>query len=205
MADPFTLAAVGAVVLTEGIKFLYGQAGDAIKRWRERKAAGKGASVEPIGVQLPPGAFEGQLEQPQLHLEVVEQLEQELRDLRKAVADYADGTDEVNLGDAGLMETIDALRRAMEAVYGERITFKGEPGPVSGGQRAVGEVDVREVRGSVTGLRARRIISGTAIGKVKADFVAPGAEAIGLSVDTLGQEAGQSTSPPGDHQGEHGG
>jgi hypothetical protein len=136
---------------------------------------------------------------------VVEQLEQELRDLRKAVADYADGTDEVNLGDAGLMETVDALRRAMEAVYGERITFKGEPGPVSGGQRAVGEVDVREVRGSVTGLRARRIISGTAIGKVKADFVAPGAEAIGLSVDTLGQEAGQSTSPPGDHQGEHGG
>ena len=41
VADPFTLAAVGAVAITEGIKFLYGQAGEVLKRWRERKAAGK--------------------------------------------------------------------------------------------------------------------------------------------------------------------
>jgi hypothetical protein len=27
MVEPFTLAAVGAVALTEGVKFLYGQAG----------------------------------------------------------------------------------------------------------------------------------------------------------------------------------
>ena len=48
MADPFTLAAVGAVAITEGIKFLYGQAGDVIKWWHQRKAAGKSASAEPV-------------------------------------------------------------------------------------------------------------------------------------------------------------
>ena len=48
MADPFTLGAVGAVVLTEGIKFLYGQAGEALKRWRERKAAGKNADCSSV-------------------------------------------------------------------------------------------------------------------------------------------------------------
>jgi len=39
MSDPTTLsaAAIGAAALTEGIKFLYGQAGEILKRWRERK------------------------------------------------------------------------------------------------------------------------------------------------------------------------
>jgi hypothetical protein len=39
MPEPVTLtaASIGAVALTEGIKFLYGQAGELLKRWRERK------------------------------------------------------------------------------------------------------------------------------------------------------------------------
>ena len=74
MADPLTLTGVGVIALTEGIKFLYGQAGEALKRWRERKAAGKNADVEPVEVELPSDAFAGQLEQPQLHLDAVERL-----------------------------------------------------------------------------------------------------------------------------------
>jgi len=58
---------------------LYGQAGEALKRWRERKAAGKDADVEPVEVKLPSVAFVGQLERPQLHLDAVGLLEQELR------------------------------------------------------------------------------------------------------------------------------
>src|SRR5690349_16387636 len=104
MADPFTLTAVGAVALTEGIKFLYGQAGEALKRWRERKAAGKSADVEPADVQLPSDAFAGQLERPQLHFDAVGRLEQELRDLRAAVADYAQGIDEVDPNNEELLQ-----------------------------------------------------------------------------------------------------
>ena len=39
MVDPLTLSTIGAVALTEGIKFLYEQAGEVLKRWRERKDA----------------------------------------------------------------------------------------------------------------------------------------------------------------------
>lgn len=198
MADPFTLGAVGAVVLTEGIKFLYGQAGEALKRWRERKAAGKNADVEPVEVELPSDAFAGQLERPQLHLDAVGRLEQELRDLRAAVADYAQGIDEVDPGNAELLGTADALRQAMEAVYGQRITFAGEPRPPSG-PGVAGEANVDDVLGYVAGLRARKIIGGSVTGRVTAKRVGPGGQAIGLEVDTIGPESHQA--PPSDSTG----
>ena len=37
MSDPFTLSSLGAVAITEGIKFLYAQAGQVLKRWREKR------------------------------------------------------------------------------------------------------------------------------------------------------------------------
>lgn len=69
--------------------------------------------MEPVEVELPAAAFAGQLERPQLHLDAVGRLEQELRDLRAAVADYAQGIDEVDTGNAELLGTADALRQAM--------------------------------------------------------------------------------------------
>ncbi len=65
MVDPLSITAIGAVAITEGIKFLYGQAGEILKRWRERKDADKDASTqqnktEPVNVKLPV-VFEGQL------------------------------------------------------------------------------------------------------------------------------------------------
>jgi hypothetical protein len=186
MADPLTLAAVGAVALTEGIKFLYGQAGEALKRWRESKAAKAAAPAvtEPVQVELPAGAFEGQLQQPRLDLAAVARLEPDLRQLRAAVADYAQGIDEVDPNDERLREIVDSLRRAMEAVYGQRLTFKGEPGPPSGAE-IVGEAKVDEVLGYVAGLRAKRIIAGSATGRVEAGKVDREGQAVGLEVDTV--------------------
>lgn len=188
MSDPLTLAAVGAVALTEGIKFLYGQAGEALKRWRERKAAkAAGATPEvagPVQVELPAAAFEGRLTEPRLHLEVVERLERDLRDLRAAVADYAQGIDQVDPADRALLEQVDGLRRAMEAVYGQRLMFKGEQRPPSEAG-VVGEAKVEEVLGYVAGLRAKRIIGGSVTGRVEAGTVGPAGEAVGLEVDTV--------------------
>jgi hypothetical protein len=200
MPDPVTLAAVGGFALTEGIKFLYGQAGEALKHWQERKKAKAAAAaeaseaveaveaapaLEPVQVTLPADAFDGQLRDPRLHLEAVERLEQDLRDLRAAVADYAQGIDEVDPKDEQLLAKVDALRQAMEAVYGQRIAFKGEPGPPSG-DAVVGEAKVGEVLGYVAGLRARRIVGGSVIGRVEADSVGPGGQAVGLEADTIG-------------------
>ena len=95
MADPLGPAAMGAVALTEGIKFLYAQAGEVLRRWRDRKADTESSADEPVEVHLPPTAFVGQLERPRLNFEAVERLEQDLRALRAAVADYAQEIDEV--------------------------------------------------------------------------------------------------------------
>lgn len=201
MADPFTLAGVGAVALAEGIKFLYRQAGDALKRWRQRKDARGVAGTEPVDAQLPADAFEGQLEDPQVHFDAVQRLEPALVDLRHAVADYAEGIDEVDPGDQRLLQTVDGLRQVMEAVYGQRITFQGEPRPGSG-PVAVGEVKVDNVLGYVAGLRAREIISGSATGRVEAGTVHPGGTVIGLDAGTVGSPPWRSrqTGDPDEHE-----
>jgi len=191
MADPLTLTAVGAVVLTEGIKFLYQQAGEVLKRWRERKDAGKSATTEPAQVELPPAAFEGQLEQPQVNLEAVERLEQDLRDLRAAVADYAQGIDNVDPRNEQLLQTTDALRHAMEAVYGQRITFLGEPRTASG-PSVTGEANVDEVLSYVAGLRASKILGGSVTGRVTAKRVEAGGQAVGLDAGTIGSDDSSS-------------
>jgi hypothetical protein len=188
MADPLTLAAVGAVVLTEGIKFLYGQAGEALKRWRERKAAKAETAppgpAEPVRVELPSDAFDGQLKDPKLHFDAVERLEEDLRDLWGAVASYAQGIEEVDPLDQRLLETVDALRQAMQAVYGQRITFKGEAHPPSG-PFVAGEARVDEVLGYVAGLRAKRVLGGSVTGRVDAKKVGPEGQAVGIDVDTI--------------------
>jgi hypothetical protein len=183
MGDPLTIGVVGAAALTEGIGFLYGQAGEALKRWRERKAAKEAVKVEPVDVELP-AVFQGYLDEPRLDLEAVERLEPDLRDLRAAVAEYAQGIDELDPRDRELLETVDALRRAMEAVYRQRLVFKGEPTSPEDVQ-AVGEAKVEEVLGYVAGLRARRII-GSARGRVEVGKVGPGGQAVGLEADTIG-------------------
>jgi hypothetical protein len=199
MADPLTLAAVGAVALTEGIKFLYAQAGEALKRWQERKAAKAAAAEsgvsEPVEVELPSDAFEGQLKEPRLDLASVGRLEGELRALRAAVADYAQGIDKVDPNDKPLLEAVDGLRRAMEAVYGQRIAFKGQPGPPSGVE-VLGEAKVDEVLGYVAGRRAKRIIAGSATGRIQAKTVGPGGEAVGVEVDTIGSSGPATTGQP---------
>ena len=48
-----------------------------------------------------------------------------------AVLTYVKGIDDVNPRDEQLLLKAHALRQAMEAVYGQRIAFKGEPGPPS--------------------------------------------------------------------------
>lgn len=188
MVDPLTLSAVGAVAITEGIKFLYGQAADLIKRWLDHKDAAKNASAqlsetEPVEVRLP-DVFAGQLAQLQIHYDVMDRIGEELRGLRRDLADYADGIEKVNMDDKNLLQTVDALRQSIEAVYQQRITFKGEQRAPSG-PVAESSIDVDEVAGYVAGIRARRIA-----GNVKVDAharrVDQGAQFIGIDADTIG-------------------
>ena len=189
MAEPITLSALGAVALTEGIKFLYSQAGEILKRWRERQDTAKEASAQPnqtesVQVNLPP-IFEGQLSAPKIHFDLVQRSEKELRALRKDLTDYAEGIETVDEKDENLLQTIDALRRLLETVYQQRLTFKGEQRSPSG-PVVEGRIDVEEVLGYAAAVRAAKVKSGELKVDAKVKRVEPGGEFTGIDGLELG-------------------
>jgi hypothetical protein len=192
MVDPITLSALGAVVITEGIKFFYGQAGEVLKRWRERKSsASKNAAplpeTEAVQITLPP-IFEGQLSSPQIHFNVLERVEEQLRELRKDLSDYADGIETVDTTDEPLLQRINALRLLLEAIYQQHFTFSGEQRPASG-PVVRGSIDVGEIAGYASAVRARVIASGEVTAEVKARRVEAEGALIGIEADTIGENS----------------
>ena len=189
MADPLSLAAVGSVVLAEGVKFLFNQAGEVLKRWRERQASAAGTTPdetsEPVTVETPP-IFEGTLQPLAYHFDRVAPIAATMQQLWLDLATYAQGIDAVDAANADLVAKADALRRELEAVFGQRITFKGEPREPSGTPVVVGTAEVEQLAGDVAGLRARLIRSGEARGEFKATRAEAGSRGTGLEVDTVG-------------------
>ncbi len=187
MVDPLSATAIGAVVLTEGIKFLYNQAGELLKRYRERKQnAGTEppAGAEPL-LQLPPDIVEGSASPAAPDYAVVEKLEQSLLEMRRPLADYAEGLAEPKVGDSLLMEQVNALRELLETVYGQRITFKGEARPPSGPLvRARG--DVERVQGYAAVVHAKSMNSGEVDAVGKAQTVERGGTFTVVDIDRIG-------------------
>jgi hypothetical protein len=182
MVEPFSLSAVGALAATEGIKFLYAQAAEVLKRWRDRKAGKEGEAQAPIPVA---GAevLEGKLDPPKVNFEAVERLQDDIRTLAGVLANYASGVEEPNPGDRELAEAADGLRRALEVVYGQRITFQGETRE-SSGPMVVGHADVEKVVGDVAGVRVRLMKSGRIHGTLTSDEVTGRGSAV--EIDTMG-------------------
>src|SRR5215467_5721167 len=99
VAVSLTLAGVGSAVLAEGIKFLYGQAGELLKRWRERRNAAEGAappaaSASRAPTQLP-AIFAGQVVLSSVNDETLQTLSKELGDLKRALEPYAEGDEPI--------------------------------------------------------------------------------------------------------------
>jgi len=185
MPEPLTLAVVGATVVTEGIKFLYGQAAEAIKRWRESRNTASASKTAPAQA-TPPAIFAGELAPLEFHLANVGALEKDLLSLRAALTDYVDGLEVLAPDDHVVLEAVDALRQSMEAIYQQRLTFIGEQRAPSG-PVVEGTIDVKTIAGTVAGVKARLIESGKVVGSVVSDKVESGAVAVGVKVDTIGR------------------
>jgi hypothetical protein len=180
MVEPITLAALGATALAEGIKFLYAQAGETIKWWRERKSA---ADPVPVVEQAP---VKTPLIAKPADEAAVARLEEDIRKLRGALAVYADDVapEPADPGNADLLATVDALRQALEAALGQDLTWAGEERPERGtGVDAA--IDVEQVAGYVAAVRARSIEGGQVRAHVRAGTVEPGGQVIGVEADQI--------------------
>jgi len=129
--------------------------------------------------------LEGTLAPPVIHFHRVEPLADSMRGLWTSLGAYAQGLEEVDTSDADLVAKADALRRQLEAVFGQRITFKGETRPASGTPVVVGIADVRTIAGEAAGLVAGTIERGEVRGELKADKVEAGGKGYGLKVDRI--------------------
>lgn len=179
MADPLSLSVIGATVLNQGVQFLYAQASELLKRWRERRD-NKDAAVT-AELQPPADILAGEVAAATPDDERLGQLHEELSELRKALVDIADG-EAVDPSDEATVSEIEALRRAIEVIYGQRITFKGERREPSG-PLVEADVDVERVRGDVAAVRAQSIRAGVVKARVKAKDVEGNVNGVNIEGD----------------------
>jgi hypothetical protein len=204
MIEPLTLAAVGSVVLTEGVKFLYGQAAEAIKTWRARQQ-GRQEVPATTPPSLPATALEGRLDTSSPDLERVGRLESRLRELRHEISDWAQDLEPIDISNSGRLASVDELRRLLESIYGQRITFKGEARLPSGTPIVEGEVGVDRVAGTVAGVDTDAVPAGRIHGIARVRTVEPGGQAFGVRIG--GGKGGTGSAPapqerPGTESGE---
>jgi hypothetical protein len=152
MVDPLSLTALGAVVLTQGIGFLYGQVTELLRRRRDRRE--KGAAVPPV--QIPPAVgaeqvLAGELTPGPVDEEALEKHADQLAKLKGLLSPYGEGDLRVDPANPQLAEQAGALRALLEQVYRQHITFQGEQRPAAGTQ-------LQQVAGDV-GAYANQVIA----------------------------------------------
>lgn len=154
MAD-LSLAGVEAATLTQGVTFLYAQAGELLRRRRDAKeraaearcqadaatdmpSAAAAKSVVPAEtaafplLQLPDGVFQRGGDSAQGPAPaVVERLASDLFRARRDVDDYVMGDSALDPRSAAVLQAVGQLRSVLEEIYSTTLTFCGEQRPAS--------------------------------------------------------------------------
>ncbi|MCP2299205.1 hypothetical protein APR11_005655 [Nocardia amikacinitolerans] len=184
MTEPLTLAGVGALALAQGITFLYGQVDEILRRRRERRSAENDAET----TMLPGGGgdvLDGELRSAPVDFDLVEGRIGEFERLYEQLSRYAQQLADVDPADPELLERVEALRRLLELVYGQRITFRGERRDTSGTTIEV-VVEAERVDGYLAGVRARAIDGADIDVRTKAGDVGAGGRVVGVDADRIG-------------------
>ncbi|MEU9349103.1 hypothetical protein AB0D74_48685 [Streptomyces sp. NPDC048278] len=183
------LADLGTTALSEGIRFLFDQARALLDRRRSRQE-GDGAATDESGdgvVRLPPAAFTGTLDTRRLDEAALADSVAALRQLRTDLFPFVDDEGSVQPGDAELLQRVDQLRRLLEAVYGQRITFVTEAGerPASGTVIDT-RIDIEQINAEVVGVSVGRVDGGRFSTKIRGRNVGPGGRVVGFQADSVG-------------------
>lgn len=183
--DPLTLAGVGGVALTEGIKFLYGQAADLLREWRSRGDEAAASTAE-VRAELPDAVGGGVLE-AEVDLERVGAHSDRLTRLCGDVGNYANGIATITDEDRRIFELTAELRDTLEEVLGQHITFNGEQRMATGTPIVSGRVTAETVEGTADGVAAETISGEThVVGSVDVGTVAEHGSVAGVRAKRIG-------------------
>ena len=142
MVEPLSAAVLGAAVLTQGIRFLYEQAGELLRRRRDRKQATAAAGSAEIPSAGEAGrVLAGQLTTSAVDAQALDRYADQLARLWGLLAPYATGLTPVDPADRQLAEQVEAARRLLEQIYRQHITFTGERRPATGSPLDVRHAD----------------------------------------------------------------
>ena len=167
MTDDLSLAGLGATALTEGIKFLYQQASELVKRRRARKDA----SPEVPDVVSEPRSLP--VADPGRVATFSADLAQLVEELRTRIPEHGP----VSAEDQELLRVAEAVRRVLGAIYDTPIVFAGEAAGVHGA------VDVDEVAGYVAAVRAD-LVAGKITGTAQVRRVEAGGQVVGVDLSS---------------------
>ncbi len=182
MGDPSGMSMVVNSALPATFTFLYQQL-DHLLSGRSRRSSNRGA--DPAD-EIPkvPSVLVSQLDLP-LHgdQDQVQARINELRAYALGLAPYRENPTLVTSEDQQLLETLSALRDALEGIYGQRLTFEGE----SRDQSAPRSVQRHgKVSGEVVGMEAVNSIHGPASTEIETESVEPGGRVIGMRARDIG-------------------
>lgn len=165
-------AGVASAALTEGVKFLYKQAGEILTSWRERRHDEAAAAPR----ALPPPSSVTVGEAKPLASAPDDRALEALQTVKDRAESVKDG--DVDISDPAARQVISDLRLMVEVALQASIRFAGEPPRPS----SVSNIAVLtgEVEGRVTGVRAKLA---NVIGvKVQTGIVKPGGEVTGVDL-----------------------
>jgi hypothetical protein len=191
--DP--LAVLSASALSEGVRFLFEQAGLLLDRRRAARGTDGAAAEEPADdiIALPSEAFTGSLDTRRREEDALSESAPALRELRTLLFPYLDGEGKIQPGDTELLRLVDRLRQLLEAIYGQRIAFTTEAGErTASGTELRSTVDIKEITAEVIAIKARRINSGVIHSEIRAEKVGEGGRVVGVEAEDIGGPAGKA-------------
>lgn len=147
MSDPVSLAAIGAPIVAEGVKFLYRQAHALLRAWNQRRLNGTDiAEGEVLDVALTPSpALANQPAAGGADASRVAQAGEQLQALATALAPFAEEWQPLPDEGRTLPPAATNLRELLEAIYRQPLSFQGEQR-----EQTAAELDFEQVLGTVT-------------------------------------------------------
>jgi hypothetical protein len=179
VADPVDLSMIVSSALPATFTFLY----QRLEALLSRNRAGSDVHQSDMPSNIP-DVLEGELQLPLTFDErEVEARSRELNAYALALALYDRDPSRISRDDPELVEILSTLRGALEEIYGQRLTFRGEQRERSG---PFSDQRFGNVAGQVIGMEAENSIRGDVTSKITAESVDREGRIIGMRARDIG-------------------